>query len=240
MELLALSAEEVRRALPMEAALEAAERAFVAMATGAGQAPPRIALPTGGGRTPHASGGTTLVMGGRLEGVGLTAKTVSVFPGNRERGLPVVPALVTVLDPETGLPTALLDGTSLTALRTGAAAGLSARLLARPEARIGALIGCGQQAVTQLAAMTAACSLDEVRVFARSRFGALAEDPDLFERALRGVQALPPDAQHRAVVEGLAPALVDLTWDRLTRRWLLPLADHTDADLIRRPWLHHD
>lgn len=221
MELLALSAEEVRRALPMEAALEAAERAFVAMATGAGQAPPRIALPAGGGRAPHASGGTTLVMGGRLEGVGLTAKTVSVFPGNRERGLPVVPALVTVLDPETGLPTALLDGTSLTALRTGAAAGLSARLLARPDARIGALIGCGQQAVTQLAAMTAACSLDEVRVFARSQERVAAF---CAEQRQSVTPRLQPAATCRAAVEGadVVFAATTSTTPVLDGAWLAP------------------
>lgn len=161
MQLLLLSADEVRQALPMEAALEAAELAFEQMVLGGACVPPRLVLPAG-------SAGTTLVMGARAEGLGMTAKTVSVFPGNRALGLPVVPALVTVLDPETGMPVALLEGTSLTALRTGAAAGLSARLLARPDARTGALIGCGRQGETQLAAMLTACRLDEVRVFART------------------------------------------------------------------------
>ncbi|MBL6720504.1 MAG: ornithine cyclodeaminase family protein [Planctomycetes bacterium] len=161
MQLLLLSADEVRRALPMEAALRTAEQAFQRMVLGGASVPPRLVLPAG-------VAGTTLLMGARAEGLGLAAKTVSVFPGNRDLGLPVVPALVTVLDPETGLPVALLEGTSLTALRTGAAAGLSARLLARPDARIGALIGCGRQAETQLAAMLTACALDEVRVFART------------------------------------------------------------------------
>ena len=72
-----------------------------------------------------------------------------------------------------------------------------------------------------------------MRTFARSRFGALPEDPDLFERALRATAPLPPDARRAAVVEGLAPALADLTWDRLLTRWLQPLAATTDPAVLR-------
>jgi len=160
-ELLLLTGDDLRAALSMETAIQSALEAYTALAGGAAQVPPRLVLPAEDGS------GTTLVMGGRVPGAGLATKVVSVFPGNRDRDLPVVPALVTVLDPATGLPVALLEGTTLTALRTGAAAGASARLLAREDARTGALIGCGRQGETQLLAMVAARELEEVRVFAR-------------------------------------------------------------------------
>ena len=72
-----------------------------------------------------------------------------------------------------------------------------------------------------------------LRVFARSRFGDLPEDPDLFERARRGVEALPLVDQRRAVAEGLAPGLVELSWNRLLRRWLGPLGAQSDPGLLR-------
>ncbi len=77
-----------------------------------------------------------------------------------------------------------------------------------------------------------------LRTFARSRFGALPEDPDLFERALRAARALPPEARRAAVVDGLAPALADLTWERLMARWLQPLAQTADPAALRelRGW----
>jgi ornithine cyclodeaminase len=83
----------------------------------------------------------------------LGAKIVSVFPGNPARGLPLIHAVVIVVDAETGRPAALMDGTYLTALRTGAASGAAADLLARPDTRVAAIFGAGAQARTQLEAI---------------------------------------------------------------------------------------
>src|SRR5690606_25262418 len=93
---------------------------------------------------------------------------VSYFPKNPERGARAVNGLIVVLDPDSGVPTALCDGTYLTALRTGAGTGASIDLLARRDARIGALIGTGGQAAMQLRAMDTARSFETVRVFSRS------------------------------------------------------------------------
>jgi ornithine cyclodeaminase/alanine dehydrogenase-like protein (mu-crystallin family) len=129
-------------------------------------------------------------------------KVVSVTPGNAGRGLPTVQAAVLLLDEPTGTPVALLDGTYLTQLRTGAAMGLGADLLARPDADVVALFGAGATARTSLAAVCSVRPIREVRVvhphaehfpaFARdveSELGAAApilrrvEDP---REALRG------------------------------------------------------
>ena len=69
-----------------------------------------------------------------------------------------------VLDPETGMVSACLDGTYLTQLRTGAVQGAATELLAREDAKIGALIGTGGQAQSQLEAMLTVRKLEEVRI----------------------------------------------------------------------------
>ncbi len=101
-------------------------------------------------------------VGGEQEASGI--KIVSVYPENSKRNLPAVPATMIVLDPETGIATAILDGTYLTQLRTGAVQGAATDLLARKDAQIGALIGTGGQALSQLEAMLAVRDLCEVRV----------------------------------------------------------------------------
>lgn len=81
-------------------------------------------------------------------------KVVSVFPENRLKRLPTISGMMLLNDAETGQPLAMLEASSLTALRTGAASGLATDLLARSEANSLAVIGCGVQALTQLRAIT--------------------------------------------------------------------------------------
>lgn len=97
----------------------------------------------------------------------LGLKAVAVFPGNPSRGLPTITAVVLIQDPETGAPLGLLEGASLTALRTGAASGLATRRLARPEAGLCALFGTGAQARTQLEAICAVRPITQIRVVGR-------------------------------------------------------------------------
>src|SRR5690606_37822016 len=92
------------------------------------------------------------------------SKIVSVFTGNRERGLPTINAIVVVVDPETGVPTGILEGASVTALRTGAVSGAATDLLARSDARTLAVIGAGAQGVTQAAAVCAVRDITDIRV----------------------------------------------------------------------------
>ena len=80
-------------------------------------------------------------------------KWVNVHPGNKKYGLPSVMALIILNAPKTGLPLAVLDGTYITNLRTGAAGGIAAKYLARKDSSRIALIGCGAQAQTQLMAL---------------------------------------------------------------------------------------
>ncbi|MDZ4910538.1 ornithine cyclodeaminase family protein, partial [Clostridium perfringens] len=98
-----------------------------------------------------------------LDAAGL--KVVNIFPENVKENLPTAPAQVLLIDGKTGIVTAILDGTYVTQLRTGASSGAAFDLFAIKDAKIGALIGTGGQATTQLEAMIVARELDEVRVF---------------------------------------------------------------------------
>jgi ornithine cyclodeaminase len=140
--------------------------------------------------------GVSLFMPGYLRDTRvLGGKIVSVFAGNAALGLPVVTAAVLLLDSSTGLPRALLDGTTLTALRTGAASGLATRLLARPDASVLAVFGAGVQARTQIEAVRAVRDIREIRIVSRTRRSA-----ELLADELRSERDAP------AVVVGEDPA----------------------------------
>jgi len=157
MQLRILSAADVQAAVDMPEAIRAMREAFIALSDGVAQAPLRVALET--------EGGVSLFMPASMPSRGAAgAKVVSVNPGNAERGLPVIHAVVLALDPVTGRALALMDGTWLTALRTGAAGGLAADLLARSDASVVTIFGAGVQARTQLEAVRCVRDIDEVRV----------------------------------------------------------------------------
>jgi ornithine cyclodeaminase len=170
MQIRILSGEEVRAALPMPDAIAAMRDAFGQLALGQAEMPPRAAVQT--------PAGVTLFMPGYLAGSGtLAQKIVSVYADNERTGQPVISGLVVVLDAGTGLPRAILEGGTLTAIRTAASSGLATDLLARPESRVLALFGAGAQAYDQVAAVRAVRSIDEVRIVSRrgERCVALAE-----------------------------------------------------------------
>jgi len=160
MKLRIISREEVKSAISMAQAIETVKSAFAQLSRGRARVPIRTQL----GVPLHD--GVTLFMPAYLEETDeLGMKMVSVFSGNIEQGLPIVNAMVTLVDPETGLPTAIIDGTYLTALRTGAASGAATDLLARGDARTVAVLGTGVQGRTQLQAVCTVRSVERVLVF---------------------------------------------------------------------------
>jgi ornithine cyclodeaminase len=159
MKLLTIAAEDLPKVLPMREAVEAMKSAYASLSAGRVIAPQRGIVPV------DDVDGVTLLMSAYVPDEGLAAKIVSVFDRNPDLGRPVVTGLVLVLDPISGEPVGLLDGAGLTAWRTGAGCGAATDLLARAECRIGALIGSGAQARTQLLAMDAVRELQEIRVF---------------------------------------------------------------------------
>jgi ornithine cyclodeaminase len=160
MRLQIISKEEVKSALSMAQAIQAVKSAFAQLSKGHARVPIRTQL----GIPLHD--GVTLFMPAYLEETDeLGMKMVSVFSGNIEQGLPIVNAIVTLIDPETGLPTAIIDGTYLTALRTGAASGAATDLLAKRGARTVAVLGTGVQGRTQLQAVSTVRPIERALVF---------------------------------------------------------------------------
>ena len=154
--MLILTAEDVRKALPMKGAIEAMKRAYAAFSDGRAEVPlrTRLSIPS------HEA--MTLLMPAFVqssEGEALAVKVVSLFPQNPQRGLAYIQAAVLVLEPESGRVLAMLEGSSLTAIRTGAAGGAAIDLLARKESKIVAIFGAGVQGRTQL---EAACSVRNI------------------------------------------------------------------------------
>lgn len=176
-----LSAQDVRRALPMAEAIEGMKQAFAQLSTGQADVPLR-------GRVDVApQQGTTLVMPAFLAESGdLAVKVVSVFPKNSQRGEPTIYAAVLVLDAANGRPLALMEGGTLTAIRTGAGAGAATDLLARHDASVVAILGSGVQARTQLEAVCTVRQISEVRVYSPTHENAVA-----FAREMRGVGPVP-------------------------------------------------
>ncbi len=164
--MLILNASEVRQALPMPLAIEAMKQAFAAFSSGRAVVPPRTHL------TVAEHSGISLIMPSLVRDAdpsreALAVKVVSVFDKNADRGLARIQAAVLVVDPATGQPLALLEGATLTAIRTAAASGAATDLLARRESRILAILGAGVQARTHLAAMCAVRNIAEVRIYSR-------------------------------------------------------------------------
>jgi alanine dehydrogenase len=178
MQLRILSATDVKASIDMPMAITAMRAAFGQLASGQAVLPQRVGLDT--------PAGVSLFMPGFLPADDVAAaKMVSVFPGNAARGLPPIHAVVLVIDPGSGVPRALMDGTYLTALRTGAVGGLATDLLARKDARVAALFGAGAQARTQLEALLVVREIEEVRVVAGTQDEAEAFAEEM--AALHGV-----------------------------------------------------
>lgn len=163
-----VDAAEIRRRLPMRAAIDALERAF------------RDRDPAGGPMRTHLETprGSLLLMP-ETGPVGIGVKLVTVTPGNAEREEPLIGAVYVVFDATTQQPRAVLDGAALTAIRTAAVSGLATRFLARPDAGRLVLFGAGVQAGTHLEAMVAERPVEHVTVVSRSQGPAVA----LAERA---------------------------------------------------------
>src|SRR5262245_23077751 len=134
-----LSAADVEALLDLDALVDAVAAAMADLSAGRASVPPRIAA-----LVPERDA-LLAAMPAHLPSSGaLTTKLVSLFPRNSDR--PTHQALICAFDPATGTPVAVMDGRIITEARTAAGSALSARFLARDDARTFAVIGTGAQA----------------------------------------------------------------------------------------------
>jgi alanine dehydrogenase len=153
----------------MKESIAAVENAFRELADGTAIMPTRVTLPV------NANDGWLGVMPAFLSNAkALATKIVTVYPHNTsEHGLPNVLALIVLNDVETGRVEAVMDGSHVTAMRTGAVGGVATKYLARKDAVNLGIFGCGVQARTQLEAVREVREIKSVRVYDsdRSRMG---------------------------------------------------------------------
>ncbi len=169
---LLLTGKDVEAVLTMEKAIEAVEEAFRQYNAGMVEMPVRLRVNIA------KNEGLMLYMpayiGGKMDALGM--KAVSVYPHNPSRhNLPTVIATILLNDAETSQLMAIMDGTFITAMRTGAVSGVATRYLAREEARTVGVFGAGVQGRTQLMAVCAVRDIQRALVYdispeARQRF----------------------------------------------------------------------
>jgi ornithine cyclodeaminase/alanine dehydrogenase-like protein (mu-crystallin family) len=183
--MLILDAEDVRRALPMDQAIDAMKSAYTALSNGTAVVPlrTRLSIPN--------SDALSLFMPafvGSQAGDALAIKVVSLFPTNPSRGLAYIQAAVLVFDSETGQAIALLEGSTLTAIRTGAASGAAIDLLSRHDSKVAAIFGAGAQGRTQLEAACTARRIEMAYIFDSN-----PEKANSFAEEMKGKGAIPKD-----------------------------------------------
>ena len=185
--MLILTATEVQKALPMKDAIEAMKRAYASLSDGKAEVPLRTRLSV------PPQDAISLFMPAYVQtegGDALAVKVVSLFPKNpeRERSLAFIQASVLVLDAETGRTMALLEGSSLTAIRTGAGSGAAIDVLARPDSKVVAVFGAGAQGRTQLEAACSVRKIEKAWVFDPS-----IERAESFVREMAGKGSISKD-----------------------------------------------
>ncbi|MBV9415105.1 MAG: ornithine cyclodeaminase family protein [Solirubrobacterales bacterium] len=160
--MLILGHEDVLAALPPDECADAMAEVLAAHARGEDQMPLRTMIPFEGASgfmavMPAWRGGSEPVFG---------LKSLCIMPGNPARGLDSHQGTVTLFDGSIGVPTAILDASAVTAVRTAAVSAVATRLLARADARVLAILGAGVQGRAHLTALLGVREFEEVRVFA--------------------------------------------------------------------------
>ncbi len=166
----------------------------------------------------------------------LAVKTLVLNPRNPDRGLPQINGLVTLLDSESGLPAAILDGNWVTAVRTAGLSAVAAKHLARKDAAIAAFIGCGVQARSHLKAFSDMFPLSGIRVFGRGQ----ANIDRLCREAEKYSLSIEVCGSGKEAVTGADLVISSVTYSTtmtpfLETDWLKPGAFATITDLAA-PW----
>jgi alanine dehydrogenase len=205
---LVLTGTQVEVLLDTDALIDALADAMVELSAGRASVPDRVAA--------FSTGGLLAAMPGFEPSTEtMMTKLVTLFPANTT--LPTHQAVIVVFDHQTGEPTALLDGTAITASRTGAGSALSARLLARADATTLAIIGTGVQARSHARAMLRVRPINQIRVAGR--------DPAKVERLV---------AELANEVETTAAKSYQ---DAMAGADIVCATTHAEQPVVRREWL---
>ena len=160
MKTLILTKKDMQKILTPSVTIKAVTRAFRAHGLGQVEMPPKSYL--------YFKNGDLRTMPAYISGRGFNiagTKSVNVHPENMKQNLPTVMAVIILTDPKNGFPLAVMGGTYITSMRTGAAGALAAKLLSRKNARIAGFVGSGVQARSQLACMMEVRKIESIKVW---------------------------------------------------------------------------
>ncbi|MFJ8803484.1 ornithine cyclodeaminase family protein [Streptomyces sp. NPDC102487] len=214
--MLVLGRSQVEALLDVDVLIDALATAMTDLSAGRASVPDRVAAQVAD------RDGFLAAMPGYLPSAGmLMTKLVSVFPHNDGTHMPTHQALIVTFDPDTGEPTALLDGTAITAARTGAGSALSARLLAREDANVLAVLGTGVQARSHAHAICRVRPIQQIRVAGRNPAKAAALAEELSTELEADVRAVSGYAE---ALDGadIAAATTHAVEPVIRRAWLTP------------------
>jgi ornithine cyclodeaminase len=212
--LLVISRAEVDALLDLDALIEAVGAAMADLSAGRASMPPRTAA-----TLPEGAGLLGVMPASLPSARTLSAKLVTLFPGNAALGLDTHQALIAVFDPATGTPAALMDGTAITALRTAAGSALATRLLARPEGSVLAILGTGVQARSHARLLRRVMEVEDLRIAGRDQTKAAALAEELVAEAGLPARAVPTYA------------------DALGGADVVCATTHSPEPVVRRAWL---
>ena len=167
--MLVLTRTDVEELLDLDKLIDALAAAHAELSADTAKVVPRIGVWSGAG--------VLGAMPGYAPSAGLGCKLVTLFEGNRDR--PTHQALIALFDPATGTPTALMDGTYITAMRTAAAAALATKLLSRADSNVLAILGTGVQSRAAQEMFPRVRGFTEVRVAGRGEFEAAVRGADV-------------------------------------------------------------
>jgi ornithine cyclodeaminase/alanine dehydrogenase-like protein (mu-crystallin family) len=221
-EFLYLSQEDVKAAggLDMKMSLDAVQRAFELLSEGHVRIPEKIVLELPPGEKERGRmNGLAAYIAGDWEKAGI--KWIPGFPRNPyERQLPRANALIILNDTQSGMPLAIMDGTLLSAMRTGAIGGIGAKYLARKDSAVVGMIGLGVQARTQAMALKEVLpGLKEIRGYRRSR--------DKAEK----------DAREIAELTGISTIAVDTAKDAIIGADVVVTVTLADEPIVKNAWM---
>lgn len=161
MKLRIINAQQAGELLGMAECIDVMEEAMLATSTGSVIIPPRLlfGLAEGNGFFANMPGSSADALG---------SKIVSFLPGNPARGRPAVSGYIGLFDPDSGLPTAIVEGRTITELRTAAASAMATRHLSREDSRRCGIFGTGRQAQVHIEAICAVRPIEEVVIWGRN------------------------------------------------------------------------
>jgi len=178
-----LEEEQVRKHLRMEELIPAMEKALIDFSAGKVTQPVRSVIavdPPGGffGMMPALT----------LDGLGI--KIVTFYASNADRGIPTHMATIFLVDPETGTPLAVMDGTLITEMRTAAVSAAATKLLGSPDAKVLAILGSGVQARSHVEALRLVRNFDEIRVWSPTKAHAEQLAKEIGAKAMSAEEAV--------------------------------------------------